>query len=576
MIDILNKIEKIGEGTYGKVYKCVDEKKNVYAMKKYKNRGEEMGIDVIREIAGIKALKHNNIIKIEEVKIKRNKIETYYEYMEMDLNKYIQKKKGKLEEIEIKYILGSILSGLRYMHSRKYIHRDIKPENILINTNKNKKINQVKIADFGLVRKININEQHTPVVVTLWYRAPELLLGKNPYNEKIDIWAVGCIMGELYNGSQIFKGQTEIGQLFEIFSRLSTNDIENSKLASLPYFKKNMFPKWNSKNYDFFDNIKNFDNYNTIVDLFDQLLEYDPDKRISASQALMHPYFDEVRDVLFITSHNIFGSCSHSFSPILSLIDDIYCFDLYTPSHTSLFHSVFPLNSYFSHSLITPNARHILFDWLFLVTREFSYSFQTYSIALLFCDSYLSLNNLFTSKLQLLGISCLFLSACLNQVSPLDLSSYSDITDNSCSSSSISLMSSLVLSSLDFNLYHSTLFDFSSFSFSLLSLPSLISSPSPSLSPSLLHNIHFYHLFLSFSFQFSPLSLSFSYFSISLSSLYLSLLSLSPSSLPSFLLSLPTSLHSSLLSLSSLILSFVSSLPSSHSLSILSPLSSSF
>lgn len=568
--NVSNKMEKIGEGTYGKVYRCIDENKKVYAMKKYKNRGEEIGIDVLREIAGIKALKHNNIIRIEEVKIKRNKIETYYEYMEMDMNRYMQTKKGKLEEIEIKYVLGSILCGLRYMHGRKYIHRDIKPENILINKNKNGKITQVKIADFGLVRKINTNEKYTPIVVTLWYRAPELLLGQNPYSEKIDIWALGCIMGELYSGYQIFKGDSEISQLFEIVSHLSTKDIENSVLSKLPYFKKGMFPKWNSKNYDFFDNIKHNNNYNIIVDLFDKFLEYDPDKRISASEALLHPYFDEVRDILCITPHHIFGSCLQPFPPILSLIEDIYCFDLYTPSHTSLFHSVFSLTPYFSHSRITPTSRHLLFDWLFLVTREFSYSFQTYSIALLFCDSYLSLNNLFTSKLQLLGISCLFLSASLNQVSPLDISSYSDITDNSCSSSSISLMSSLILSSLDFNLYSSTLFDFSSFSFSLLS-----SFPS-SLPLSLLHNIHFYHLFLSFSFQFSPLSLSYSYFSISLSSLYLSLLSFSPSSLPFFLLSLSPSHRSLVLSLSPLILSFLSSLPSSHSLYILSPLSSSF
>src|SRR3989338_8426858 len=193
--NVSNKMEKIGEGTYGKVYRCIDENKKVYAMKKYKNRGEEIGIDVLREIAGIKALKHNNIIRIEEVKIKRNKIETYYEYMEMDMNRYMQTKKGKLEEIEIKYVLGSILCGLRYMHCRKYI----------------------------------------TIVVTLWYRAPELLLGQNPYSEKIDIWALGCIMGELYSGYQIFKGDSEISQLFEIVSHLSTKDIENSVLSKLPY-----------------------------------------------------------------------------------------------------------------------------------------------------------------------------------------------------------------------------------------------------------------------------------------------------------------------------------------------------
>ena len=131
----------------------------------------------------------------------------------MDLKKYLSKNKATLTPLDVKKILHQIISGLNYCHSRRIIHRDLKPQNLLIN---DKGI--VKIADFGLARAFGIPiKTLTHEIETLWYRAPEVLLGQKQYSLGVDTWAVGCIFAELTEKKALFDGDSEIHQIFKIF-----------------------------------------------------------------------------------------------------------------------------------------------------------------------------------------------------------------------------------------------------------------------------------------------------------------------------------------------------------------------
>ena len=194
------KICKIGEGTYGNVYK-VKCKKNgkTYAMKVFKPEHNQDGVPttVLREISLLKELDHPCIIKLHNVFFRENsKISVLFDYIKQDL-------KNKMDDYDpdymmpekfIKIIMYQILLGTRYMHSEGIIHRDLKPSNILI-TSKDK----IKIADFGLARSYSFAvDKFTHEVVTLWYRAPEILLGDDQYFTAVDVWSVGMIMYEIF------------------------------------------------------------------------------------------------------------------------------------------------------------------------------------------------------------------------------------------------------------------------------------------------------------------------------------------------------------------------------------------
>jgi len=144
-----------------------------------------------------------------------------FEYSDFDLRKLLQSK--KLTEEECLNYLQQILNGLLACHSNRIIHRDLKPQNILIDNQGN-----LKIADFGLARGFTIPfPELTHEVVTLWYRAPEILLGQFSYTPSVDIWSVGCIYAEMLMGKPLFEGQCEIGQIFEIFKVLGTPNDKN-------------------------------------------------------------------------------------------------------------------------------------------------------------------------------------------------------------------------------------------------------------------------------------------------------------------------------------------------------------
>ncbi|KAH8341465.1 cyclin-dependent kinase 1 [Drosophila kikkawai] len=283
------KIEKIGEGTYGVVYKGRNRVTGqIVAMKKIRLESDEEGVPstAIREISLLRELKHENIVCLEDVLMEENRIYLIFEFLSMDLKKYMDSLPADkyMESDLVRSYLYQITSAILYCHRRRVLHRDLKPQNLLIDKN-----GLIKVADFGLGRSFGIPVRiYTHEIVTLWYRAPEVLLGSPRYSCPVDIWSVGCIFAEMATRKPLFQGDSEIDQLFRMFRILKTptEDIWPG-VTSLPDYK-NTFPCWSTNQLT--NQLKNLDSNG--INLIQKMLIYDPVHRISASDVLKHPYFD--------------------------------------------------------------------------------------------------------------------------------------------------------------------------------------------------------------------------------------------------------------------------------------------
>jgi len=215
-IDKYEKLERIGEGTYGVVYKARDlDSGQIYALKKIRLESEDEGIPstAIREIALLKELQHTNIVRLVNVLHTDKKLTLVFEYLDQDLKKLLDGLGPEgLPMADIKSFLYQLLNGTAKCHQHKVLHRDLKPQNLLINRE-----GILKLADFGLARAFGIPVKNfTHEVVTLWYRAPDILLGSKNYSTSVDIWSVGCIFAEIVNRKALFAGNNEEEQLGKI------------------------------------------------------------------------------------------------------------------------------------------------------------------------------------------------------------------------------------------------------------------------------------------------------------------------------------------------------------------------
>ncbi|EUD66919.1 CMGC/CDK protein kinase [Plasmodium inui San Antonio 1] len=303
------RLNKISEGTYGAVFRAQNKKtKKIVALKQMKNfssmRHEGFAITSLREINILLQLYHENILSVKEVVIGKhlNDIYLVMEYVEHELKMLLDNKTPSFTISELKCLLKQLLSGVDYLHTNWVMHRDLKTTNLLYS---NKGV--LKICDFGMARKFGHINNHniTRNVVTLWYRAPELLLGERCYTNKIDIWSVGCIFAEMILKKPLFIGENEIDQILKILSLLGLPDREDypefyeysfiSKNKEL--FKKKKIKMNVTKIRSHFPNVANqFSGLylsDTGLDLLQQLLHFNPRNRISAADALKHPYFKE-------------------------------------------------------------------------------------------------------------------------------------------------------------------------------------------------------------------------------------------------------------------------------------------
>ncbi|KAF3942433.1 hypothetical protein ABW19_dt0206496 [Dactylella cylindrospora] len=219
------KIEKIGEGTYGVVYKARDLRNSgrVVALKKIRLEQEDEGVPstAIREISLLKEMNDPNVVKLYNiVHVEGHKLYLVFEFLEMDLKKYMESipKGTSLPENVVKKFMAQLCDGIRYCHAHRILHRDLKPQNLLIDKNGN-----LKLADFGLARAFGVPlRTYTHEVVTLWYRAPEILLGSKQYSTCVDMWSVGCIFAEMVTRRPLFPGDSEIDEIFKIFRTSKT------------------------------------------------------------------------------------------------------------------------------------------------------------------------------------------------------------------------------------------------------------------------------------------------------------------------------------------------------------------
>jgi len=277
------------EDTYGVVYKArVIATGEIVALKKIRLEHETEGVPAtaIREIALLRELSsHPNIVKLLEVVHTTNKLHLVFEFLEMDLKRYIDSV-FMVDPLLAKSYMFQLLRGLLFCHTHRVLHRDLKPQNLLIDKN-----GVLKIADFGLARSFCVPlRPYTHEVVTLWYRPPEILLGSTGYSTPVDIWSTGCIFTELLTKRPIFPGDCEIDQLYKIFRVLGTPNEENwPGVTRLPDFKDS-FPLWKKTTLS---KLMYFLEENAL-DLLERMLVYDPSKRVTAKDALNHPYFTEI------------------------------------------------------------------------------------------------------------------------------------------------------------------------------------------------------------------------------------------------------------------------------------------
>ncbi len=276
-------------GTYGKVFKIKKIKnKKTYACKEIQMicRSNFFCISLLKEINFLIAINHPNIIFIKEAifDVSFEKIFIITEYCEYDL-KTILESRVKFSPLQIKFIVKQILLGISILHENKIIHRDIKTSNILLN---DKGI--IKICDFGLSRSFDIKEKiMTQGVVTLWYRAPEVLVGLKSYTNAIDIWSIGCVFAELVLNEVLIQGKSELDQLGKIFNLLGTPNLDLWKnFSSLCEIQNIKFPiqPFNYLNKKLKHRLNRLG-----MDLLNRFFSYDPLKRISAKGALKHSYF---------------------------------------------------------------------------------------------------------------------------------------------------------------------------------------------------------------------------------------------------------------------------------------------
>eukprot|EP00708_Paratrimastix_pyriformis_P003057 GAFH01001823.1.p1 GENE.GAFH01001823.1~~GAFH01001823.1.p1 ORF type:complete len:393 (-),score=98.96 GAFH01001823.1:237-1391(-) len=289
-VDTFTKLGQIGEGTYGIVYRAVDTQNgSIVALKKIRLDREKDGVPVtsLREIKLLKSIRHPHIVQLKEVVVGHNVDSVYlvYEYCEHDLAGLFEMRGAPFTEADIKCLMVQLLSAISYLHDNWIIHRDLKVSNLLYNNH-----GYLKLADFGLARFFDDPiKPYSPKVVTLWYRAPELLLGASEYTTAVDMWAIGCIFAEFILRAPLFPARNEIGVLDKIAQLLgSAHERIWPGYNSLPQVAKLTLP---THPYNLIQERFNGRISAQGQNFLSRCLLYDPRRRITARDALNHPYF---------------------------------------------------------------------------------------------------------------------------------------------------------------------------------------------------------------------------------------------------------------------------------------------
>ncbi|KAM5288759.1 mitogen-activated protein kinase 12 isoform 2-T2 [Ctenodactylus gundi] len=287
-------LQPVGSGAYGAVCSAVDSRTGAkVAIKKLYRpfQSELFAKRAYRELRLLKHMRHENVIGLLDVFTPDETLDDFTDFylvmpfMGTDLSKLM--KHEKLSEDRIQYLVYQMLKGLKYIHAAGVIHRDLKPGNLAVNEDC-----ELKILDFGLARQAD--SEMTGYVVTRWYRAPEVILNWMHYTQTVDIWSVGCIMAEMITGKTLFKGSDHLDQLKEIMKVTGTPPTEFVQKLQSAEAKNYMegLPELEKK--DFASILTNASPM--AVNLLEKMLVLDAEQRVTAAEALAHPYFESLHD----------------------------------------------------------------------------------------------------------------------------------------------------------------------------------------------------------------------------------------------------------------------------------------
>ncbi|KAJ1431130.1 Serine/threonine-protein kinase, active site [Sesbania bispinosa] len=277
-------IKEVGDGTFGSVWRAINKQTGeVVAIKKMKKKYYSWEECVnLREVKSLRKMNHPNIVKLKEVIRESDILYFVFEYMECNLYQLMKDREKLFSEGEIRNWCFQVFQGLAYMHQRGYFHRDLKPENLLVTKD------IIKIADFGLAREISSQPPYTEYVSTRWYRAPEVLLQSYIYGSKVDMWAMGAIMAELFSLRPLFPGASEADEIYKICGVIGSPTAESwadgLKLARDINYQ---FPQLAGVHLSALMPSASDD----AISLITSLCSWDPCKRPTASEALQHPFF---------------------------------------------------------------------------------------------------------------------------------------------------------------------------------------------------------------------------------------------------------------------------------------------
>ncbi|GAA6027408.1 hypothetical protein JCM8097_007839 [Rhodosporidiobolus ruineniae] len=332
--DNYERLEKVGEGTYGTVYRCRQlSTGHIVALKKIRLEEEDEGVPstALREVSVLMELgesRHEGaecIVRLLDVIHCDESLSLVFEFLDLDLKRYMdaaavaaqstapgqldangnwsipmqggqgnvqlphnvkgkgRAKRGLPSDLCAKF-MSQLLLGLAHLHSRRILHRDLKPQNLLID-----KAGNLKIADFGLARAFGVPlRTYTHEIITLWYRPLEVLLGGRHYTTAVDVWSCATIFAEMASGLPLVPGDSEIDQIFKIFRLMGTPTPQSwPGLTQMPDYKTT-FPRWAPTDLQ---QLLGAEMDDRALDLLERMLQIDPDRRMSAKRALTHPYF---------------------------------------------------------------------------------------------------------------------------------------------------------------------------------------------------------------------------------------------------------------------------------------------
>lgn len=277
-------IKEIGDGTFGIVWRAINKQSGeVVAIKKMKKKYYSWEECVnLREVKSLRKMNHSNVVKLKEVIRESDILYLVFEYMECNLYQLMKKRENLFSDDEVRNLCFQVFQGLAYMHQRGYFHRDLKPENLLVTKD------IIKVSDFGLVREISSQPPYTEYVSTRWYRAPEVLLQSSLYSSKVDMWAMGAIMAELFTLRPLFPGTSEADEIYKICGVIGSPTAESwADGLKLSRDINYQFPQVATADLSVLIPSRSDD----AINLIKSLCSWDPCKRPSAAEALQHPFF---------------------------------------------------------------------------------------------------------------------------------------------------------------------------------------------------------------------------------------------------------------------------------------------